>query len=280
MATKRVKPYSKAPLPFQGQKRRWLSELRQLASTIPQGATVVDLFGGSGLCAHTIKQARPDLTVIWNDYDDYQSRLDHIGVTNEQCEALRRMTDSLDKHNRIDKDSPLHDAVFDYLAKQRYIDWDTIGTMITFSSSDKKKPSTAHHLYNRVPKTPYSSDGYLDGVTRVQMDYRDLLKRTPKDAILIVDPPYLTTTAERYGKRQDNIYWGLTEHMRLLNHIKGSKFIYFSSSKSEILEMNAVIKELLGVSYLGDFSFREKDTNSGDGTHGYQDQLITNLPID
>lgn len=272
--------HNKAPLPFQGQKRRWQSEMRQLASTLPQGATVVDLFGGSGLCSHTIKQARPDLAVIWNDYDDYQSRLDHIGVTNEQCEALRNMTDCIPKYNRIDKDTTLHKAIFDYLAHQKYIDWETVGTIISFSASDKKRPSTDHHLYNCVPKNPYSAEGYLDGVTRVHMDYRELLKKTPKDAILVVDPPYLTTTAERYGKRQDDVYWGLAEHIRLLNHIKGRKFIYFSSSKSEILELNAVIKELLGVSYLGDFSCREKDANLGNGTHGYQDLLITNLPLE
>lgn len=272
--------YNKAPLPFQGQKRRWLSEMRQLASTLPQGATVVDLFGGSGLCAHTIKQARPDLTVIWNDYDDYQGRLDHIGITNEQCDALRHMTDSLGKYNRIDKDTPLHKAIFGYLSMQRHIDWETIGTIISFSSSDKKRPSTDQHLYNCVPKMPYSAEGYLDGVTRVQMDYRELLKKTPKDAILVVDPPYLTTTADRYGKRQDDVYWGLAEHFRLLNHIKGRKFIYFSSSKSEILELDATLKELLGTSYLGDCSYTEKQTNLGACTIGYKDQLITNLPLE
>lgn len=272
--------YNKAPLPFQGQKRRWLSEMRQLASTIPQGATVVDLFGGSGLCSHTIKQARPDLTVIWNDYDDYQSRLDHIGVTNEQCEALRRMTESLDKYNRIDKDTPLHKAIFDYLAQQKYVDWETICSTLMFSSNGNRKLNPAHHLYNCVPKNPYSSDGYLDGVTRVHTGYRELLKQTPMDAILVVAPPYLTTTAERYGKRQDDAYWGLAEHLRLLNHIKGRKFIYFSSSKSEILELDAVLKELLGTSYLGDCSYTEKQTNLGSCTIGYKDLLITNLPLE
>lgn len=254
--------------------------MRQMASTLPQGATVVDLFGGSGLCSHTIKQARPDLTVIWNDYDDYQSRLDHIGTTNEQCEALRHMTESLSRYNRIDKDTTLHKAIFDYLAQQKYVDLETICSTLMFSSNGNRKLNPAHHLYNCVPKNPYSAEGYLDGVTRVQMDYRDLLKKAPKDAILVVAPPYLTTTAARYGKRQDDVYWGLTEHMRLLNYIKGSKFIYFSSSKSEILELNAVIKELLGVSYLGDYICREKDANLGDGTIGYKDLLITNLPLE
>ena len=272
--------YNKAPLPFQGQKRRWLSELRQLASTLPQGATVVDLFGGSGLCSHTIKQERPDLTVIWNDYDDYQCRLDHIDVTNEQCEALRHMTESLPKCNRIDKGTPLHKAIFDYLDKQKYIDWDTIGSLLAFSSNDKMQITPTNHLYNRVLQSAYCTDGYLYGVIRVQMDYQDLLKQTPEDAILIVDPPYLTTTLARYEKRKDKVYWGLAEHLRLLNHIKWRKFIYFSSSKSEVLELDALTKELLGTSYLGDYMRREKQTNLGACTIGYKDQLITNLPLE
>ena len=32
---------------------------------------VIDLFGGSGLLAHTIKRERPELKVIYNDYDNY-----------------------------------------------------------------------------------------------------------------------------------------------------------------------------------------------------------------
>lgn len=272
--------YNKAPLPFQGQKRRWLSEMRQLASTIPQGATVVDLFGGSGLCSHTIKQAHPDLTVIWNDYDDYQSRLDHIGVTNEQCDALRHITESLDKYNRIDKDTPLHKAIFDYLAQQKYVDWETICSTLMFSSNGNRKLNPARHLYKCVPKSPYSADGYLDSITRVQMDYKELLKQTPKDAILVVDPPYLMTTLERYAKQQDELSWGVAEHLHLLNYIKGYKFIYFSSSKSEILELDAALKKLFGTSYLGEVAVKEKQANLGASTIGYKDLLITNLPLE
>lgn len=254
--------------------------MRQMASTLPQGATVVDLFGGSGLCSHTIKQARPDLIVIWNDYDDYQSRLDHIGVTNEQCEAFRHITESLDKYNRIDKDTPLHKAIFDYLAQQKYVDWETICSTLMFSSNGNRKLNPARHLYKCVPKSPYSADGYLDGVTRVQMDYRELMKKTPKDAILVVDPPYLMTTLERYAKQQDELSWGVAEHLHLLNYIKGHKFIYFSSSKSEILELDAALKKLFGTSYLGEVSVKEKQANLGASTIGYKDLLITNLPLE
>lgn len=273
--------YNKAPLPFQGQKRRWLSEMRQLASTLPQGATVVDLFGGSGLCSHTIKQARPDLTVIWNDYDDYQSRLDHIGTTNKQINDLRCMTDGVPCHGVIEKGSSLHRDIFDYLDRQDYIDWQTIGSMVTFSACAEKRASPDKNLFNRIPKNPYSAEGYLDGVTRVQADYRDILSRATMDDVIIVDPPYLTTSSERYYARGNGVYWGMSDHLRLLNAIKGRKFLYFSSEKSEILELDDVIKELLGVSFLGDFVFMENRVATlGGRTTGYKDLLITNLPLE
>ena len=41
----------------------------------------IDVFGGSGLVAHNIKQWYPRNQVIWNDYDNYQARLDHIAQT-------------------------------------------------------------------------------------------------------------------------------------------------------------------------------------------------------
>ena len=280
MTTKTVK-YSKAPLPFQGQKRRWISEIRQLASTLPQGATVVDLFGGSGLCSHTIKQARPDLAVIWNDYDDYQSRLDHIGITNKQINDLRCMTDGVPCYGVIEKGSSLHRDIFDYLDRQDYLDWQTIGSMVTFSACAEKRASPDKNLFNCISKNPYSVEGYLDGVTRVQMDYRELMKQIPKDAILVVDPPYLTTSSGRYYAKGNGVYWGMSDHLRLLNAIKGRKFLYFSSEKSEILELDDAIKELLGVSFLGDFVCMENRVATlGGGTTGYKDLLITNLPID
>ena len=69
-----VMPVNKAfrppPLSFSGNKRFWAGELYDEAALLPAGATVWDCFGGSGVCARCVKDARPDCRVVWNDYVD------------------------------------------------------------------------------------------------------------------------------------------------------------------------------------------------------------------
>ena len=58
-----MKTYKKAPLPFIGQKRNFLKHfIPLLQQNIPDdgaGWTIVDVFGGSGLLAHTTKRTLP-----------------------------------------------------------------------------------------------------------------------------------------------------------------------------------------------------------------------------
>lgn len=68
--------YHRPPLPFIGSKLRWWRELQALAMQLPKGGCVFDAFGGSFSAARVIKDTRPDLTVITNDYrHDYRRRL-------------------------------------------------------------------------------------------------------------------------------------------------------------------------------------------------------------
>lgn len=68
--------YRRPPLPFIGSKLRWWRELQALAMKLPQGGCVFDAFGGSFSAARVIKDTRPDLTVITNDFcHDYRRRL-------------------------------------------------------------------------------------------------------------------------------------------------------------------------------------------------------------
>ena len=74
--------YRKAPLPFTGQKRNFLKLFKQVLNEhIPgdgEDWTILDAFGGSGLLSHTAKQCKPAARVIYNDYDGYSERLQHI----------------------------------------------------------------------------------------------------------------------------------------------------------------------------------------------------------
>lgn len=81
--------YKQAPLPFQGQKRRFLNEFSSALKAFSEDYIFVDLFGGSGLLSHTIKQIYPNARVVWNDFDNFYQRLQNIPKTNQILEELR-----------------------------------------------------------------------------------------------------------------------------------------------------------------------------------------------
>lgn len=90
-----MKTYKKAPLPFTGQKRNFLKHfIPVLQQNIPNdgaGWTIVDVFGDSSLLAHTTKRILPQARVIYNDFDGYAKRLQHIADTErlrQRCIAI------------------------------------------------------------------------------------------------------------------------------------------------------------------------------------------------
>lgn len=84
-----TKIYKSAPLPLQGQKRRYVGEFCRVLGQIRDARIFVDLFGGSGLLSHIAKRERPDAMVVYNDFDDYRTRLDNIPRTNALISDLR-----------------------------------------------------------------------------------------------------------------------------------------------------------------------------------------------
>ena len=76
------KTYTQAPLPFMGQKRRFLTHFKGALNDYSHATIFIDLFGGSGLLSHTTKRVRPDAQVIYNDFDDYHVRLRNVSRTN------------------------------------------------------------------------------------------------------------------------------------------------------------------------------------------------------
>ena len=84
--------YKRAPLPFVGQKYRFLKPFAELIEkNIPddgEGITVVDVFGGSGLLSRAVKDLKPKARVIYNDFINYSERLKHIDDTNKLRTAI------------------------------------------------------------------------------------------------------------------------------------------------------------------------------------------------
>lgn len=95
------KQYNSAPLPFVGQKRMFAKEFRKVLEQFPDGTTFVDLFGGSGLLSHITKCEKPHSKVVYNDFDGYRLRLEHIPQTNELLAKLREIVRKIPKHKPI-----------------------------------------------------------------------------------------------------------------------------------------------------------------------------------
>lgn len=93
--------FTSAPLPFMGQKRRFINEFKEALKTFDSKTIFVDLFGGSGLLSHITKRERPDARVIYNDYDDYHIRLENIDKTNKLLADLRKLVVNIPKKHKL-----------------------------------------------------------------------------------------------------------------------------------------------------------------------------------
>ncbi len=111
-----TKMYTTAPLPFMGQKRRFVKQFNQALKEFENVPTFVDLFGGSGLLSHTAKRIRPDAQVIYNDYDNYHLRLLNVDRTNRILENIRNYTVNC----KTDKKLPteVKEVIIAYLKEQ------------------------------------------------------------------------------------------------------------------------------------------------------------------
>jgi adenine-specific DNA methylase len=235
---KNLKTYTSAPLPFQGQKRRYAKEFSRIIKTL-QPDVVVDLFGGSGLLSHIAKRTCPKSVVIYNDYDNYCGRLAHIPQTNELLQNFRELLLGHREDTKIEGElrTAILQKLWDENAKG-YVDWITVSSSLMFSMHyatgyDNFEKQT---LYCKLKMTGYNADGYLDGLEIVKTDYRELCRQyrdTPR-TLFIADPPYLSTDVSTYNAVG---YWTLKDYLNVLSELNGLNFIYFTSEKSQITEL-------------------------------------------
>lgn len=140
----------KPPLPFLGNKRNALKNYKKVlielkeSGLINQDTLILDLYGGSGLLSHVTKQMLPYNEIIWNDYDNYQERLNHIS----QTEKLR--LDLKDFINLNIKDAPDYkkpftkeqkEMIITFLTeyeKKNYIDFITLSSFLLFGGRYEK----------------------------------------------------------------------------------------------------------------------------------------------
>ncbi len=231
--------YRCAPLPFMGQKRYFLRDFTEVLERVKgQVDTVVDLFGGSGLLSHTAKRVLPECRVIYNDFDGYDRRLAAVEDTNAVLSAIRERLTGLEQNRRL-TDAQRAEVLAVVEEAQRRLGWVdilTVGRSVLFSGkwATTLEELRRHTMYNRVRPGGYECGGYLDGLEIVHMDYRGLfdMHRANSRALFVLDPPYLTTECGMYGN-----YWKLTDYLGVLRLLRGTKYIYFTSDKSQIVEL-------------------------------------------
>ena len=206
-----MKIYKTSPLPFQGQKRKFVKHFKEALTHFPSNATYIDLFGGSGLLSHTIKTTYSNAHVIWNDYDNFAHRLALIPTTNEIIAKLRPI-------------------VANYI---------TLSANLLFSGkyATNLQNLAKDSFYSKVAQTPYNADGYLAGVERRQTDYRNLIaefEHTP-NTVFILDPPYLSTDISSYAGAQN---WKLKDYLHIVKCLNAMPhYIYFGSNKGQLLDL-------------------------------------------
>lgn len=213
-------------------------EYIKVLQQFPDGTTFVDLFGGSGLLSHIAKYQKPHSKVVYNDFDGYRLRLEHIPQTNELLARLRGVV-SVPRHKAIlGKERELVlSLVREHEHLYGYVDYITLSSSLMFSMkyatefSDFEKET----LYNNIKAADYPScRDYLNGLTITSCDYKEVFEKY-KDipgVVFLVDPPYLSTYVGTY-----KMYWRLADYLDVLTVLTGHSFVFFTSNKSSILEL-------------------------------------------
>lgn len=210
------------PLRFSGNKKHWQEFIEKLVKDIPSGATIVDAFGGCGIISYYIITYRPDINVIYNDFDGYIDRLDHIDDLEEIRSGLQKIAGNrsrgkIRKDDQLDK-NPITDVVkkkkiLKYLddckARGMFVDFNVISTWLTYGFSANKLTADCV-MVNNIPANPLNTERakeYADVLRplRHKFDIRSLftskrLQKLLKDNSVywVLDPPYRDTNDNDY----------------------------------------------------------------------------------
>jgi hypothetical protein len=230
-----IRTYKTAPLPFMGQKRRFINKFKEVLRQYREDAVYVDLFGGSGLLSHIVKETYPGATVVYNDYDNYRARLEAIPTTNKLLSQIRAVVGKAPKDKRLDEAVKTQILAI-VRAETGFVDYITLSSSLLFSmkyvtSFEALEKET---FYNVVKQGDYNADGYLQGVQVVSRDFKALYDSysSYSNVVFMVDPPYLSTEVSPYKN-----YWKLSDYLDVLTVLQGGKYFYFTSNKSHIVEL-------------------------------------------
>lgn len=236
-----IKYTTSAPLPFPGQKRRWVKPLTELLQSAQAPDIVIDLFGGSGLVSRLCKDLFPDARVVYNDFDNYSERLRHIEDTELLRQSITAILSPIERNKRVPEEYKEHilQTIQAHREHYRYVDWISLSGWLLFTNNFaySLEDLASRGFYNHASRTALSdalaSERYLDGLEIVSLDFRVLLDmyREVPNVLYIIDPPYFATECRGYKGSG----WSNNDYLDLLVSVPCSRYLYFSSTKFDLV---------------------------------------------
>lgn len=273
------KAFKTSPLPFRGQKRYYIKRFASVLERCEDVTTVVDLFGGSGLLSRVAKDKLPNARVIYNDFDHFDQRVEMIDRTNALCSEIAPLVKGVEDNKRIPDD--LKQECLKVMRKYEEtgkVDYITLSASLLFSGNwaTSYEQFAKQTFYNRTVNTHYDATGYFEGLEITHKDYRELFAefKDQQNVLYVLDPPYLQTECSAY---KSDTYWQLKDYLDVLNMLKGTKYIFFTSGMSQIIDLckwingNFPNAELLKGAELWEQNSRVNDFNS------YKDIMIAKV---
>lgn len=271
---------NKAPLPFQGQKRHFVKDFREvIKNNFDDSYIFVDLFGGSGLLSANVKDVFPNARVVYNDFDNFTKRCEKVEETNEIILEIGKILKDVKKHEKINEGlaTKITNLLEKYEKKGYDIDCLTISKTLLFTGGfcltlQELKGKT---FYNRMRKSLFNEElvkNFHKGLEVSKLDYKENIEKFKNEKVcFLVDPPYMNTDVKTYTRMD---YWSLKEYLDVNSLLKGSEFIFFTSSKSGLIELDKWLKkENLEGFFSKDFFAVEKKGTAGSGIR-YTDYMI------
>jgi adenine-specific DNA methylase len=273
------KAFKTSPLPFRGQKRYYIKRFASVLARCEDITTVVDLFGGSGLLSRVAKDQLPNARVIYNDFDHFDKRVANINRTNALCAQIAALVAGVEDNKRIPDDIKQQCLQLMHESEQTGpVDYITLSASLLFSGNwaTSYEQFAKQTFYNRAVNTHYDATDYFNGLVITHKDYRELFDefKDQSNVLFILDPPYLQTECSAY---KSDTYWQLKDYLDVLNMLKGTKYVFFTSGKSQIIDLckwinqNFPNAELLKGAELWEQNSRVNDFNS------YKDIMIAKV---
>lgn len=273
-----IKRFSSSPLPFRGSKRYYVRRFREVLAQTQDIDTVVDLFGGSGLLSRVAKDTLSNCRVIYNDFDHYDTRLANAANTNALLRSIAPLLANVPDNKKVPTETKI--KILELCAeeeKRHAVDYITLSGSLLFSGNwaQSYEELSKQTMYNRMVKTDYNVANYLSGLEVTHCDYRELFNahKANKKALFLLDPPYLQTEHSAY---KADTYWQLKDYLDVLTLLDDTKYVLFTSGKSQIIELCDWINQSFGGKLLKDAQKYVQNSRINDFA-AYKDIMIAKL---